>query len=241
MHIHHRKDYDEQKADVVVSASSGVAIVWWCGNRKTPSGKCAKLHTVAASNNRVHPTRPLSSSPLARTIYCSPGSQAVLEGWSLHQDHSVIACSRHIYIVFFFAHIPFVVNRAFQRNASGVVAIVVKRLPLKWKVGCSIYGQWVNRRSAPWERSVHFSLGLPDAFFKIPAILSTVPELSCVVIRKQHRENRETITIVNQQYFFRILAGSLHFGVCDVKISPRIASTAANKLHLRNCPDKIHY
>jgi len=26
-----------------------------------PSGKCAKLHTVAASNNRVHPTRPSCS------------------------------------------------------------------------------------------------------------------------------------------------------------------------------------
>jgi len=29
-----------------------------------PSGMCAKLRTVAASNNRDHPTRSLSSSPL---------------------------------------------------------------------------------------------------------------------------------------------------------------------------------
>ena len=43
-----------------------------------PSGKCAKLRTVAASNNRDHPTRSLSSSPLASTINCSPGSQALL-------------------------------------------------------------------------------------------------------------------------------------------------------------------
>jgi len=28
-------------------------------------------------------------------------------------------------------------------------------------------------------------------FVKIPTILSTVPDLSCVLIRKQHRENRD--------------------------------------------------
>jgi len=29
--------------------------------------------------------------------------------------------------------------------------------------------------------------------------------------------------------------------VCDVTIAPKIASTAANKLHWKNCPYKIHY
>ena len=52
-----------------------------------PSGKCAELHTMAASNNRDHPTRSFSSSPLASTINCSPGSQALLE--VTHQDHSI--------------------------------------------------------------------------------------------------------------------------------------------------------
>jgi len=52
-----------------------------------PSGMCAKLRTVAASNNRDHPPRSLSSSPLASTINCSPGSQAWLE--ITHQDHSI--------------------------------------------------------------------------------------------------------------------------------------------------------
>jgi len=56
---------------------------------------CAELRTVAASNSRDHPTRSLSSSPLAGTINCSPGSQASLE--VTHQDHSIIACSRHIH------------------------------------------------------------------------------------------------------------------------------------------------
>jgi len=52
-----------------------------------PSGMCAKLRTVAAINNRDHPTRSLSSSPLASTINCSPSSQALLE--FTHQDHSI--------------------------------------------------------------------------------------------------------------------------------------------------------
>jgi len=52
-----------------------------------PSGMCAKLRTVAASNNRDHPTRPLSPSLLASTINCSPGSQTSLE--VTHQDHSI--------------------------------------------------------------------------------------------------------------------------------------------------------
>jgi len=46
---------------------------------ESPTGMCAKLRTVAASNNRDHPTRSLSSSPLASTINCSPGSQVLLE------------------------------------------------------------------------------------------------------------------------------------------------------------------
>jgi len=47
---------------------------------------------------------------------------------------------------------------------------------------------------------------------------STVPDLSCVVIRKWHRENREVISIVKPHFnkLACILAGSLYFGVCDV-------------------------
>jgi len=67
-----------------------------------PSGMCAKLRTVAASNNRVHPTRSLSSSPLASTINCSPGSQALLE--VTYQDHStgitLLLLVRAIYMYF---------------------------------------------------------------------------------------------------------------------------------------------
>jgi len=69
-------------------------------------------------------------------------------------------------------------------------------------------------------------------FVKIPAILSTVPGLSCVVFRKRHRENRETISIVKPQLIICLYFGWLitFWCVCDVTIAPRIASTAANKL-----------
>jgi len=33
-------------------------------------------------------------------------------------DYSVVACSSHIYLVLFFAHIPFVVNRAFSTTPA---------------------------------------------------------------------------------------------------------------------------
>ena len=39
-------------------------------------------------------------------------------------DHSIIACSCHAYIVFFFAHS--VVNCVFQRNATGEVATALQ-------------------------------------------------------------------------------------------------------------------
>jgi len=68
-------------------------------------------------------------------------------------------------------------------------------------------------------------------FVKIPAIVSTVPDLSCVVICKQHRENRETISIAKQHNFSVFwLSHYISVCVCDVTIAPRIASTAANKL-----------
>jgi len=52
-------------------------------------------------------------------------------------------------------------------------------------------------------------------FVKLPVILSTVPHLSRVGIRKRHRENREAVSIVKPQLIiYPILAGSLHFGVC---------------------------
>ena len=80
-------------------------------------------------------------------------------------------------------------------------------------------------------------------FVKIPAILSTAPDLSCVVIRKRHRENRETVSIVKPQlmicpYFGWLVAFRC---VCDVTIALKLVSTAANKLRWRICPEKIHY
>jgi len=87
-----------------------------------PSSMRAKLHTVAASNNRVHLTISPSSSPLARTINCSPGSQALLE--VTHQDHYCCLLMPHIYGVVLRAHSVCGKSRI-QRNASGEVATML--------------------------------------------------------------------------------------------------------------------
>jgi len=47
---------------------------------------------------------------------------------------------------------------------------------------------------------------------KIPAILSTVPDLSSVVILKQHRENRAEYFLSNLLVFW--MDNLVHFGVC---------------------------
>jgi len=76
-------------------------------------------------------------------------------------------------------------------------------------------------------------------FVKIPAILSTVPDLSSVAILERHRQNRGRVLLqVICPYFGWITAFRC---VCDVTIAQRIAPTAANKVRYRNCPDKCHY
>jgi len=78
------------------------------------SGMCAKLRTVAASNNRVHPTRSL--------YYC------------LFAPHNM---------VLFFMHIPFRCEPHIQRNASGEVATqpYVVRLSASFKKEVHIFLQ----------------------------------------------------------------------------------------------------
>ena len=83
---------------------------------KSPSGKCAKLHTVEASNNRDNKTRSLSPSPLASSIKCSLGSQALIE--VTHRGHFIMLVHATHLWVFFFAHFPFVVNRAFNTTLT---------------------------------------------------------------------------------------------------------------------------
>jgi len=55
--------------------------------------------------------------------------------------------------------------------------------------------------------------GCQIRFVKKPAILSTAPNLSFVVIPKQHRKNRDSI-VKPQLMICPILADLLHFGVC---------------------------
>jgi len=88
---------------------------------ESPTGMCAKLRTMAASNNRDH-------APQSLFAYASHQVQPFTRQYrqSFHAAISlIIACSRRVHILLFFAHITFVVNRAFQRNASGVVVTLV--------------------------------------------------------------------------------------------------------------------
>ena len=71
-------------------------------------------------------------------------------------------------------------------------------------------------------------------------ILATGPDLSCVVIHKRHRENRETISIVKPQKFSPYFAWLITFRcMCDVIIAPRIASKAANKFCWKNLSRQV--
>jgi len=57
--------------------------------------------------------------------------QAAIE--ATRRDHSIMACSHHIYVVLFFAHIRFVVNRAFRAtpderlNSSTIFGVLQKQ------------------------------------------------------------------------------------------------------------------
>jgi len=75
------------------SSSSLSLDQFYCCDRKSPRGMCAKLRTMAASNNRVHPTRSL--------YYC--------------------LFTPHIYIIVLRAH-PIRGESHNQRNATGEVA-----------------------------------------------------------------------------------------------------------------------
>ena len=91
-----------------------------------PSGICAKFLTVATSNNRDHPTRSLLLSPLASTINCSPGSQALLE--VTYQDHSIqitLLFVRSTQYIFALGAHPIRGESHNQRNATGEVATVI--------------------------------------------------------------------------------------------------------------------
>jgi len=77
-------------------------------------------------------------------------------------------------------------------------------------------------------------------FVKIPTILSTAPDLSCVVIRKRHRK-AETISLEATINNLAVFWLAHYTSVCDVSIAPRKVLTSANKLRWRSCPDKSHY
>jgi len=80
----------------------------------------------------------------------------------------------------------------------GLILAITVYLPVVWY---PLYTR-VSFTILVWcsdELAGHSWLGLPDAFYKNTSQfdMSTVPDLSCVVFRKWHRENRKTINIVS--------------------------------------------
>ena len=104
-----------EQGELVAVAAHCIESIVAIGN---PERHVPNLRNVAASNNRDHPRKSLSSSPSATAINSSPGSQALLE--VTHRDHSIgitlllFVHATYIYILFFFTHIPFVVNHTFN-------------------------------------------------------------------------------------------------------------------------------
>jgi len=54
---------------------------------ESPSGKCAKLHTVAASNNRDHPMRSLCYYLFVPHVYGCCSSRTSCSWWTTHSTH----------------------------------------------------------------------------------------------------------------------------------------------------------
>jgi len=81
-------------------------------------------------------------------------------------------------------------------TTGGGFSVVVKCLPLKWKVGYSIHGNWVNHRSVPWTRAF-----TPNSLSKTQKIqVSTCFELSSPKLIKKETTKNDTqnnITFIN--------------------------------------------
>jgi len=97
--LHHRKDYDEQKAVVVAYTSLS-------------GGANYTRNMLVYENISLVYAVLRSESEQSFTLW----QQATIE-ITCH-DHSIIACSRRIYMVLFFAHILFVVNHAFSATPA---------------------------------------------------------------------------------------------------------------------------
>ena len=121
--------------NLVLFRNNGVAtLVTILLRSEIPSGMCAKLRTVAASNNRHHPTRSLSSLPLAGTINCSTGSQVLFEVTKITPSGSLYYClfAPHTYIFVLRTH-PVRGESHNQRNTTGEVATIPQFCHNAWR------------------------------------------------------------------------------------------------------------
>jgi len=94
------------------------------------SGKCAELHTVAASNSRGHKTTLVVTISKYCTINCSLALQALLE--ITHHDHCIgitlLLLVHATYIGVILAAHPVRGESQIQRNANREVATPLRAL-----------------------------------------------------------------------------------------------------------------
>jgi len=121
------------------------------------SGKCAKLHTVAASNNRDHKITLVITISKYYQLFTSFTS--IIRNHSprsLHRDHSIIACSRHIYMgVIFCAHpICGESHISTQRQSKGCNTTLgpVMLMNRKFDVSCKLD---ISRNLSTFPRQLH--------------------------------------------------------------------------------------
>ena len=99
---------------------------------ESPSGKCAKLHTVAANNNRDYPTRSLSYCLFVPNIYGCYSSRTSRSRWIAHStQRQRIGCNKRT-CECPFSLLQYGVTRVNDLNRPES-RFLVTRLELRWE------------------------------------------------------------------------------------------------------------
>jgi len=126
-----------------------------------PGRKWTKLHTVAASNNRDHEFTLVATISKYAYFQLFASFTSIIRGHSprsLHRDHSIIACSHHIYMarwVLYFTHILFVVNRTFNSRPTEMLQhhfFPVLLMSRKFDISCKLD---ISRNQSTFPSQLH--------------------------------------------------------------------------------------
>jgi len=139
-----------------------------------PSGMCAKLRTVAASNNRDHPTRSL--------YYC--------------------LFAPHTYIFVLRAH-PVRGESHNQRNTTAeVTTILVKQIQRKNEVIQHFSGRMVERSRSQWLVAEHWERSFNDCnAARSPLEMQTTPSYCDIIISTDTKVHKQGYNIYSLTRF----------------------------------------